>query len=125
MRESLLFYGIPEVEENGSWTSSDVIDDFCACNLHVGVENLYPSIDRPHRVGSKSSRTQPIVHVVKFNDYNIREYIQSQRGQLSQLRGTSFWIKEQFPKEINDHRKDHEKRENSDYPFYKQKAVRV
>jgi hypothetical protein len=40
---------------------------------------------------------------VKFNDYKVREQI---RGQSGQLRGTSFWINEQFPKEINDRRKD-------------------
>ncbi|XP_028519031.1 protein unc-13 homolog C-like [Exaiptasia diaphana] len=104
MRNNLLFYNIPEEEDEARNSKSlieGVIED-------IGLDVSLIEIDRAHRIGKKTSgKPRPIVS--KFLRYQDREEV---RRNAYKLKGSKVGIAEQFPKEIAEKRKEL-------YPIYK------
>lgn len=103
MRENLIFSGIPETTdyfENGE-DCEQTIHEFIKNELHT-EDNI--QFDRAHRLG-RFSRTQlfPRPIVVKFTYYKDKERIRQLASK--ELKDSNYWIKEQYPKEMEDKRK--------------------
>ncbi|KAK3083740.1 hypothetical protein FSP39_002403 [Pinctada imbricata] len=97
MRDNLMFFGLAEISNENSFTP---ITEFCSDMLDI--HDIRGYMDRSHRVGKfDRNKRRPIV--VKFNNFNAREEI---RRASYNLRGTRFSIAEQFPREINERRKE-------------------
>lgn len=98
MRNNLLFYNIPEEEDETKNTKAfvhDVIEK-------IGIDPREVEIDRAHRMGKNITPGKPRPIVAKFLRYNDREDI---RRNAYKLKGTKIGIAEQFPKEIAEKRK--------------------
>ena len=105
MRCNLLFYNLPESEQEDPFT---IIRE--VLNEKMGIdENGDIEIERAHRLGRKREDGKPRAIVAKFLRYQDKEYI---RKSAHLLKGTKIGIAEQFPKEIADVRK-------TLYPVYK------
>ena len=105
MRCNLLFYNLPESEQEDPFT---IIRE--VLNEKMGIdENGDIEIERAHRLGRKREDGKPRAIVAKFLRYQDKEYI---RKSAHLLKGTKIGIAEQFPKEIADVRK-------ALYPVYK------
>lgn len=91
MRDNLLFFGLKE--------PSDTTNEDCISKIvQFGICNVDETIDRAHRLGKRdqmSSKVRPIV--VKFNNYQTREYI---RRKAYTLKNTPFGIGEQYPRDV-------------------------
>lgn len=103
MRENLIFSGIPEITnylENGE-DCEFTIHEFFKNELHIEEDIKF---DRAHRLG-RFSRNQlfPRPIVVKFTYYKDKERIRQLASK--ELKDSNFWIKEQYPKEMEDKRK--------------------
>lgn len=106
MRENLIFTGIPEKREGEeSDETGGIIKEFM-----TNVLKLEKPVDfvRAHRFGKRGDKDRPIV--CRFKTFNDRETV---RKNASQLKGSNYGISEQFPKEINDRRKEL-------WPYYKE-----
>lgn len=109
MRENLIFTGIPmaQNDENSDETER-IIEEFMYNNLKMDTIAEY---ERAHRFGKEYDvkdrdgrtkySTKPIV--CRFRNFKERERV---RKAAKELKGTLFGISEQFPKEINDKRKE-------------------
>ncbi len=109
-RENLVFHGIDEAP---AWESFNVLRDKIRDKIlqKLNIPN-YENIkfDRIHRLGAKKenqARPRPII--VKFTFYSDKEAVLYANHHL---RGTHYYISEDFPKEIQDERRRL-------YPFYK------
>ncbi|KAK3743027.1 hypothetical protein QZH41_003437 [Actinostola sp. cb2023] len=99
MRNNLLFYNLPEEEEENPETI--VSDVLIKMGMMDAGYNQTMEIERAHRIGRrKPDTTRPIV--VKFLRFQDKELI---RKNAFKLKGTKIGISEQFPKEIADERK--------------------
>ena len=67
---------------------------------HLKLEAAVDFI-RAHRFGKMDKKTRPIV--CRFKTFSDRETV---RKQATNLKGTHYSINEQFPKEVNDRRKE-------------------
>ncbi|KAJ8321696.1 hypothetical protein KUTeg_000167 [Tegillarca granosa] len=129
MRQNLLFFGIREGEfssgeasetENGITfgdfnTNSLVrnkesesencviaIQNFCEQKLGIVNARDHVKIERAHRIGKKiQGKVRPIV--VKFSHFPVREEL---RKSSYKLQGSRYGIGEQYPKEIQQKRKE-------------------
>ncbi|KAK3084896.1 hypothetical protein FSP39_020969 [Pinctada imbricata] len=102
MRENLLFFGIPEEEEEDC---DIVLIDFLTDTMKIRTDI---SFERIHRVGRKHAprdgqRQRPRPIVAKFSFFKDRELVRSQAPWT--LKGSNYWVKEQFPVEIEQRRK--------------------
>ncbi|KAK3106901.1 hypothetical protein FSP39_002444 [Pinctada imbricata] len=100
MRENLLFFGIPEEEEE---YCDVVLTDYLTDTMKICTDI---SFERIHRVGRKHSprdgqRPRPIV--AKFSFFKDREFVR--RHAPWTLKGSNYWVQEQFPVEIEQRRK--------------------
>ncbi|XP_041369643.1 uncharacterized protein LOC121383617 [Gigantopelta aegis] len=105
MRENLIFTGIPE-------TGPDENTELLLITfIQKDMEIEQPiSFERVHRFGKRGySGPRPIV--AKFYKFKDREMVR--KAAPTKLKGKTFGVNEQFPKEINDRRKEL-------YPYYKQ-----
>ncbi len=109
-RENLVFHGI---EEAPAWESFSVLRDKVRNEIlqKLNIPN-YENIrfDRIHRLGAKKenqSRPRPII--AKFTYYSDKEAVLYANHHL---RGSRYYISEDYPKEIQDERRRL-------YPFYK------
>ena len=109
MRENLIFTGIPMHDKfEESETTEKVLEKFMTEQLKLCRIAEY---DRAHRFGkeyverypdgSVKFMTKPIV--CRFRNFKEREFV---RKAARELRDTHFGISEQFPKEVNDKRKE-------------------
>ncbi|CAC5388880.1 unnamed protein product [Mytilus coruscus] len=109
MRENLIFTGIPMQDKfEESESTEKVLEKFMTEQLKLCQIAEY---DRAHHFGkeyverfpdgSVTFMTKPIV--CRFRNFKEREFV---RKAASELRGTHFGIREQFPKEVNDKRKE-------------------
>ncbi|XP_062615270.1 uncharacterized protein LOC134277008 [Saccostrea cucullata] len=103
MRDNLIFEGIAETQEEDA---EDLIKEFIKTEM-----NITDKIDfhRVHRMGRKGG-TRPRPIIAKFVLHKDRERVR--RAAPGSLNGKPYGINEQFPKEINDRRKQL-------YPQYK------
>ena len=98
MRDNLLFSGIKEDNDN----SEDTVKHFMTKNLKMPPEVVRDiTFSRVHRLGKPvDGKTRQLI--ARFEHYKQKELVRS-RGK--ELKGTSFWLNEHFPAEINDRRK--------------------
>ena len=94
-----MFFGIKEEDED----CEEVISDFVHRKMKINRDIKF---ERVHRVGRKnanrdSRRPRPIV--AKFSTYKDRELVRKQAPKT--LKGSNFWVQEQFPPEIEQRRK--------------------
>ncbi|CAG2205477.1 unnamed protein product [Mytilus edulis] len=107
MRENLVFTGIPMTTENEeSDTTEGILKLFMKEDMKMETEIDF---HRAHRFGQLNERknrdgttfkTKPIV--CRFKSFKDREIV---RKSATNLKGTTFGVSEQFPKEINERRK--------------------
>ncbi|XP_041364205.1 uncharacterized protein LOC121379623 [Gigantopelta aegis] len=100
MRDNLLFFGINKTRlENGSTENTlDIIKSFIRETMHI--ESDVCILDA-HRFGtSRNGRPRPIV--ARFKNLTDRENV---KKSSRVLKGSDFFVSEQFPKEVNDTRK--------------------
>lgn len=101
MRDNLLFSNIPEKPNETPEITEAVLREFMNTDLKMDVEQIRAiKFDRVHRI---AGRNQPRVIVAKFKDFKERQDVKSRS---KTLRGTNFYINEQFPPEINAQRKE-------------------
>ena len=106
MRENLIFSGIPETTENEtSEETGEKVKTFMKNDLKLGEPVDFV---RAHRFGKKDKGPRPIV--CRFKTFNDRETV---RKSANNLKGTKYGLSEQFPKEINDRRREL-------WPYYKE-----
>lgn len=98
MRDNLLFYNIKEAQNKETEDCVRIIQDICSSELEI-MEDV--SIEIAHRIGKRESgKIRPIV--VKFTRFPQRELV---RKSAFKLKNTDLSISEQFPREIQDRRK--------------------
>ncbi|XP_062568377.1 uncharacterized protein LOC134230565 [Saccostrea cucullata] len=105
MRDNLIFYGIPETDEENC---EDKVKIFVQekLEIHQNVE-----FHRVHRMGRKvPNKVRPIV--AKFVLFKEKEMVRKAAYKLAGDENKQFGISEQFPREINEKRKKL-------YPYYK------
>ena len=96
MRDNLVFDGIPETNEEDP---EAVLKSFLKDEMDLSDEFHF---ERVHRMGRQiRGKNRPIV--AKFSFFKERETVR--RAAPRALRGKSYGVNEQFPKEINDRRK--------------------
>lgn len=102
MRDNLIFSGIPEqIQDN----PEQAIKDFMHSSLKLPLESVNNiTFHRVHRLGSNKNadtkRPRPII--AKFEHYKQKELVKS-KGR--ELRGTTFGLNDQYPREIQDRRR--------------------
>ena len=107
MRNNLLFTNIPEPVHENPEASEVTLRQFMINKLKL-AQSYIDSIqfERVHRIRVHTSHPRssgrPDSIVAKFCFFKDREIVRRSR---SALKGTDFFISEQFPKEINDRRK--------------------
>lgn len=103
MRENLLFFGVPEVEnfsENGENCEARIKQ---IIKSEMKIEKDIP-MDRVHRIGRYNNRNlRPRPIVVKFTYFKDRELVRLTA--TTTLIDTSYGVSEQFPPEIEEKRK--------------------
>ena len=102
MRNNLLFSGIPEIPSEKPDDTERIVRRFMCDKLQMASDLVgRMKIERAHRMGEKSQRYDRKI-VCKFNQFADRETV---RKLSSKLKGTSFYINEQFPIEVNEKRR--------------------
>ena len=100
MRDNLIFYGIDEEKDETDKNCVEKVLDLVDTKLKVPFAKQIP-IHRAHRMGRfQRNKTRPII--AKFAYYPNREDI---RKAAKNLDGTQYSIGQQFPKEIQDRRR--------------------
>jgi hypothetical protein len=99
MRDNLLFFGLPEVEGSDE-DCVKTIHQFCKDKLNMADAETTIKLDRAHRIGRRGPRPRPVV--AKFNFFPVREEV---RRSSYKLKDTTYGISEQFPREIQERRK--------------------
>ena len=94
----MVFYGVTEAPNGEQESCESIVCNIIRTNLEIEEEI---QLERAHRLGRKhDQRPRPIV--AKFIRYPQRELV---RKTASKLKGTSISLGEQFPKEIQERRK--------------------
>lgn len=103
MRDNLVFSGIPteETTHNGVTRedTEEVLKDFIKTTLQI-PDNI--EFERVHRAG-QARLDRPRVIIAKFSNFKDRERVR--KSAPSKLKGTTYGVNEQFPKQIEDRRK--------------------
>ena len=89
-RSNLIFEGVPESKRENPWYK---IEDILTTNL--GIDTTYMQIERCHRLHSSQTSPKPII--IRFNWFANRQEVWENRRKL---KGTSIFIKEDFPPDI-------------------------
>ena len=98
MNNNLVLYGVTDAPKGEQESCETIVCNIIRTNLEIEEEI---QLERAHRLGRKhDQRPRPIV--AKFNRYPQRELV---RKTASKLKGTSISLGEQFPKEIQERRK--------------------
>ena len=98
MRDNLVFVGL---EEGKDEDCSRVLERFLHEQLHI---EKTVECDRVHRMGAqRDDRQRPRPMVAKFTYYKDKDLVR--KAGFENLKGTKFYINEQFPKEIEDRRR--------------------
>ncbi|MEW8547194.1 MAG: hypothetical protein AB2693_27090 [Candidatus Thiodiazotropha sp.] len=107
MRNNLIFTGITEDPREKPEDTESKLRQFMVEKLKLAQDIVDGfRLERVHRMGDNSARAgasnKPRNIVAKFLQFKDREIVRRAR---SNLKGTGFFINEQFPKEIADRRK--------------------
>ena len=99
MRDNLLFIGIPEEEEEDC---EELLTNFVHDKMRVRKDIEF---ERVHRIGRKPHNTnaRPRNIVAKFSRFKDRELVRRQAPLT--LKGSNFYVQEQFPPEVEQRRK--------------------
>lgn len=99
MRDNLIFSGIPETTPDNPEVE---VKKFLASALKIPTDTVNSiTFHRVHRLGHRGGqRPRPII--AKFEHFQQKVLVKS-KGR--ELKGTSFGMNDQFPKEINERRK--------------------
>lgn len=101
MRDNLIFSGIPLPTATPD-NPEKAIQDFMQSSLKIPPETVNRiTFHRVHRLNSKDSKKPPPI-IAKFEHYKHKELVKS-KGK--ELKGTSFGLNDQFPKEIQERRR--------------------
>lgn len=102
MRDNLIFSGISEDKAEDKAEPEKKVKDFMSKNLKLSPEVVKDiTFSRVHRLGRPvEGKNRPII--ARFEHYKHKELVKS-RGK--ELKGTSLWLNDHFPVEINDRRK--------------------
>ncbi|VDI58942.1 Hypothetical predicted protein [Mytilus galloprovincialis] len=98
MRNNLIFYNIDESEEENC---TETVMTFCEENLKIEQVATKIKVTDAYRLGKKSDKTRPIL--VKFHSFENRDFV---KRNAKQLKGSSYGISEQLPREILKRRKE-------------------
>ncbi len=98
MRNNVIFSGIRENNDN----LEKPVRDFMSSSLKVSPEVVRGiTFSRVHRLGRPAeSKTRPII--ARFEHYKLKEIF---KGCEKLLEGTSIWLNDHFPAELNARRK--------------------
>ena len=104
MRNNLVFTGITEEPRKRPEVTETKLRQFMVEKLNLAQELVDGfRLERVHRMGDNSGRGgKPRSIVAKFLQFKDRETVRRAR---SHLKGTGFFVNEQFPKEIADRRR--------------------
>lgn len=105
MRNNLLFANIPESAHEKPDDCEKLVRQFMADKLQlaqdivdsIGFERVHRTLDR-----NTAAHGKPRHIVAKFSSFKDRELVRRAKGKL---KGTQFFIFEQFPKEVADRRR--------------------
>lgn len=99
MWDNMIFSGIPERDNDDA---EKTIRDFMCQQLKLSLESVQDiSFSKVHRLGRRDrNKTRPII--ARFEHFKQKELVRA-RGKV--LKGTNFWMNDQFPTEINDRRR--------------------
>lgn len=104
MRNNLVFGNITEAQTEVPEDTEKIVREFMVEKMKIArklVDDM--QFERVHRMGQKLMREGKHRNIVaKFTLFKEREYV---RKQWKALRGTDYFVYEQFPKEVNDRRK--------------------
>lgn len=105
MRNNLIFSGIKESPSERPDDTERVLRSFMVEHLKIpeeAVSNM--NLERVHRIGARQGANQPQQRsiVAKFSLFKDRETV---RKSSRNLKGTKFYVSEQFPKEVADRRR--------------------
>ena len=101
MRDNLIFSNIPEKENETPDVTEHILREFLEVNLKMEKQDVTNiRFDRVHRI---HGQRKPRAIVAKFCDFKQRQIV---RGKSRALKGTNYYINEQFPPEINSERKE-------------------
>jgi len=103
MRDNLVFYNIPESEAAARDGSEKLISNVIKEKLGI-QEKVH--FERVHRMGARrnadgSPKARPVV--AKFSSHEQKEKV---KREGAKLKGTNIGMSEQFPKEIQERRKE-------------------
>ena len=108
MRNNLVFSGITEDNHENPEATEVKVRHFMVDKLKIAQDIVDGfQLERVHRMGSNSSGTyataRPRNVVAKFLHFKDRETVRRAR---MNLKGTGYFVNEQFPKEISDRRRE-------------------
>ena len=96
MRDNLIFSYIPEKESETPDVTEHILREFLELNLKMEKQDdTNIRFDRVHRI---HGQRKPHAIVVKFCGFKQRQDV---RGKSRALKGTNYYINEQFSPEIN------------------------
>ena len=102
IRNNLIFSNIPESQAEEPGYVERTIHVFMEDKMKLAKEQVSSiGFERVHRMGPRL-QGRPRAVVAKFTLYKERELV---RRQSTALKGTPFYVNEQFPKEVADKRK--------------------
>ena len=103
MRNNLVFGNIEEMPNETNAQSEEKLRSFMKEKLKI-ANDIVDSIqfERVHRMGWSSERNRCRKIVAKFTLFKDREMVRKHGGNL---KGTNYFLHEQFPKEVNDKRR--------------------
>ena len=112
-RDNLRFSGIEEYDQETWDDTEQALKDFL--DEHLGLRSI--GIEHAQRVGPKDNNDTPRAIVAKFSSFKAKELI---LRKANQLKGTGYYINEDFSKETLEIRKENWKkvkqlRENGKY----------
>jgi prefoldin subunit 5 len=102
MRNNLVFANIEESERESNTETEAKLRKFLVEKMNIAQDYADKLIlERVHRMGV-SRQGNPRSIVAKFHEFKDREYV---RKQAKSLKGTRFYVNEQYPKEVADKRR--------------------
>ncbi|XP_052225400.1 uncharacterized protein LOC127840939 [Dreissena polymorpha] len=104
MRNNLIFSGINESSSEKPDDTERLLCSFIVENLQIPQDDAKCiNLERVHRIGVRQSGNQPPRPIVaKFSLFKDRESV---RKSSWNLKGTNYYVSEQFPKDVADRRR--------------------
>lgn len=103
MRNNLLFCNIEEATSETPDITENKLREFIVQKMKL-AQNIVDDMkfERVHRIGTNTDRNRCRNIVAKFSLFKERELV---RKQWKPLQGSDYYVREQFPKEVNDKRR--------------------